>query len=524
MRMKSTMSHSFSQAPQVDVPRSSFNRSHGIKTTFNSGYLIPFFVDEVLPGDTHKLNATLFARFATLLYPLMDNMFIDVHYWFVPNRLVYENWQQLCGERKPNPDSSIDYEVPTVTSASTTDFDQGSIYDYMGVPTKISGLEISSLPLRAYNLIYNEWYRSESLQNSVTVSTSSAADSPSDFTLLRRGKRYDYFTSCLPWPQRGTAVKLPLTGNADVVTNGLNPLLSNGAGITDGLWRSAAAPTTNPIMELTGTTTGVGNLVFGSETGLQADLSSVTAATINDLREAFQVQRFQEREARGGDRYVEILKSFFGVTSPDQRLQRPEFLHGSSTPLIVTPVANTSATATENQGELSAYGTATETSSGFIHSFVEHGHIIGILSARADLSYQQGLNRMWSRRNRLNFYWPVFAHLGEQPVLQKEIEALGTSADDNVFGYQEAWADYRYKNSTISGLFRSNATGSLDAWHLAQDLSTPALNSTFIQDNPPTSRVKANTSDPDFILDGYIQLHSVRPMPTYSVPGLIDHF
>jgi hypothetical protein len=405
------MSHSFAQAPQVDVPRSAFNRSHGIKTTFDSGYLIPFFCDEVLPGDTHRLNATLFARFATLLYPMMDNMFLDVHYWFCPTRLVYENWQQLCGERKPNPDSSIDYEVPTVTSANTTDFDQGTIYDYFGIPTKLANIEINSLPLRAYNLIYNEWYRSEILQDSVTVSLTASADSPSDFALLRRGKRYDYFTSCLPWPQRGDAVPLPLGDTAPVQADGA--IVLTGATVDRSFKSSAASGwiSNNNVDDSTDHT---------YKSGLEVDLSAATAATINELREAFQIQRFQEREARGGTRYVEILKSFFGVTSPDQRLQRPEFLHGSSTPLIVTPVAQTSGSGITDQdtpqATLAAFGTATETNSGFVHSFVEHGYILGILSVRADLTYQQGLNRMWSRRSRFDFHISQFNNYEQKPI------------------------------------------------------------------------------------------------------------
>ena len=528
MKMKSVMSHNFSQSPQADVPRSSFDRSHGIKTTFDAGYLVPIFIDEVLPGDTHKLNATLFARFATLLYPMMDNMFLDTQFFFVPTRLVWDSWQKFCGERTPNPDSSIDFTIPTVTSANTTDFNQSSIYDYFGIATKIANVEVNSLPLRAYNLIYNEWYRDENLQNGVTVSTADANDDPADFALLRRGKRYDYFTSCLPWPQKGTAVPLPLGTVAPV--QGKDTAIWVHEGTNDLTLNTQSGTNFVSFGSDPGTSLG---LKWGKDadftlTGLEADLSAATAATINDLRESFQIQRFQEREARGGTRYTEILRSFFGVTSPDQRLQRPEYLGGGSSPLVVTPVAQTSGTGQTGQNtpqaNLSAYGTVTCMGNGFIKSFVEHGYIIGLASVRADLNYQQGTHRLWNRSERFDFYWPVFSHLGEQPVIMKELYTLGTAADNNVFGYQEAWADYRYKMSVCTGLFRSNATGTLDAWHLAQELSSPSLNATFIQENPPTTRVKATSGDPDFVLDGYINLISVRPMPTYSVPGLIDHF
>ncbi|WNK12934.1 MAG: major capsid protein [Microvirus sp.] len=516
--MKSVMNHQFSQIPSAEIPRSSFNRSHGHKTTFDSGYLIPFFVDEALPGDTFSLKASLFARLATPIVPIMDNMYLETFFFAVPVRLIWDNWQKFNGEQK-NPTDSTDYLVPHINSIAG--FDELSIHDYMGLPTNVPNLEVCAFWHRAYNLIWNEWFRDENLQASVTVETGDGPDAI-PYTLLKRNKRHDYFTSCLPWPQKGPGVELPLGTSAPVISDGNSPYYDNATQKLTMLATGASPNVTFSPMP------SVSSAIkfYGAETGLIADLSNATAATINSLRQAFQVQRLLERDARGGTRYTELLRAHFGVTSPDSRLQRPEYLGGSSTPINISSVAQTSETGTTTpQGNLAAFGTAGDHFHGFTKSFTEHMVILGLVNVRADLNYQQGLRRMWSRQTRFDFYWPALANLGEQSVLNKEIYAQGTASDDEIFGYQERWAEYRYFPSIITGRFRSTATLPLDVWHLAQKFTTlPALNTTFITENPPIKRALAVQTEPEFIFDSYISLNCARPMPVYSVPGLIDHF
>ena len=547
MAHSSNQSH-FAMVPRADIPRSKFKRDFNLHTTMDAGYLVPILLDEVLPGDTFIVRDNIFGRLATPLKPVMDNMYLDTFYFFVPTRLVWDNWQKFNGEQK-NPGDSTDFLVPTMTIKNVSN---QTIFDYFGLPTLVNrDLEINSLPLRAYNLIWNEWFRDQNLQDSLTVNTDDGPDLPADYALQRRGKRHDYFTSCLPFPQKGPAVPLPLGTFAPVYGQEMGWDVSGPTKVNmyQAMITPGGIPSLHHLRNATNsvavTTSGVVDPYYARHISLAsreqyeslsptqttyaapyADLTQATAATINSLREAFQIQRLFERDARGGSRYTEIIRSHFGVISPDARLQRPEYLGGSSQRINVTPVANTTGTTDSAQGDLAGVGTVALNGRGFTQSFTEHGYIIGLASVRADLNYQQGLNRLWSRQTRFDFYWPALSHLGEQPVYNKEIYVSTLEyVDEQAFGFQEAWADYRYKPNQITGKFRSNDPQSLDSWHLAQNFTgTPALNEDFIVENPPIARVIAVPSEPHLILDAYFDMDTVRPMPMYSVPGLIDHF
>lgn len=560
--------HRFSDAPAMYMRRTKFDRSHVYKTTFNSGKLIPVFVDEVLPGDTTRMSVNYFARLATPIKPIMDNIYLDWFFFFVPNRLVWEHWQNFCFEQE-DPDDSTDYVIPTVTATGNSNNAYiGSLWDYFGLPLNTSGnlSGISALPFRGVYLIWNEWFRDENLQKSVKIQkgdvnevldSSRSSDQPSwvfssgtnivaGLACPPRGKRHDYFTSALPWTQKGPGVEIPLVGNAPVFGDGTPMKFTQGSNAGALMLYESAGSHANSRTFLNGYVSGTlpvassspinvellnGELGLATKaqapSGLYADLSEVSSATINSLRTAFQMQKFYERLARGGSRYTEVLRSFFGVVSPDARLQRPEFL-GSFTKMVnVNPIAQTSATDdTSPQGNLSAYGVTAAKFHGFTKSFVEHGYIFGFVCARADLTYQQGINKMWLRSTVYDFYWPTFAHLGEQAIELREIYAQGSEADTTVFGYQERYAEYRYKPSQITGKFRSSVTGgNLDVWHLSQFFkNAPTLNEEFITENPPINRIIAVQDEPEFLLDIGFRYTTVRPMPMFGTPGLVDHF
>lgn len=524
----------FSKVPAaVAAPRSAFDRSHSHKTTVNAGYIYPILWEPILPGDTINLTMNALARLATPIFPYMDNLYMDVHFFFVPNRLLWEHWENFQGARIPDPDSSVDYEVPALSAVThAAGFGEGSIYDYFGLPTKIAGIEQANmpiaLPLRAYYKIWNDWYRDENYQDSLSFPVTDAADTTA-YALQKRNRRKDYFTSVLPNPQKGDAVSLPLSGTAPVKgigkrnqnfpftpagpsyeSDGTSPTYADGSYV--GYGGGASVDYEMYVEEST------------DDPGypfIRADLSQATATTINELREAIVLQQMLELDARGGTRYVEILLARFGVVSPDFRLQRSEYLGGQTLDVNVNPIAQSSSTDAETpQGNLAGFAVA-RGKAAVSHSFVEHGQLLGLVSFRADTTYQQGLSRHWSVRTRYDYYEPLAANLGEQAVLRKEIYMDGVDANDNtVFGYQERWAEYRYKPSFVTGAFRSNYTGSLDSWHLALDFSAAPTAETLLPESPPVERIVAITDEPQFILDTWTRFRHVRVLPVYSAPGL----
>ncbi|WNK12583.1 MAG: major capsid protein [Microvirus sp.] len=540
-RMPMVNADRFAMVPRSDVPRSTFATVHTYKTTFDFDYLVPVHVDEVLPGDVHQGDMTVFARVSNLLFPLMDNLEVESFFFFVPSRIVWTNWVKMMGQQD-NPGDSIAFTIPQIVSP-VGGFTAGSVYDYMGLPTAgqvgaAATVSINALPLRGYNSIYNQWFRDENLVTSVPQAVNDGPDSNANYVLLKRAKKHDYFTAALPWPLKGgVEVPLPITGQAlvktsatDTFTGAQNPLRLLG--------QTGSLPTVNALV-----TTNAGsnrqNIYAGatgqSPTGdayypsnLYADLTTATGATINAIRLAVATQQFLEKDARGGTRYTELLKNHFGVTPEDARLQRPEYIGGGRSPIQTQAIPQTSAT--KITGSDTAIGSLTgqatiQANHRFSYHATEHGYIIGLINVTGEVTYQQGLHRMWTRQTRYDFYWPVFANLGEQAVRNDEIFCVGTGGTDTAtFGYQERWAEYRYRQSKITGLFKSTTTLNIDEWHLSQQFGAlPTLNSTFITQSTPGTRVLAagaQANGMQVLFDSVFHIRCTRPIPTYSVPGL----
>lgn len=557
-------SHFALNPTNIDIRRSTFDRSHSLKTSFNVGDIVPFFVDEVLPGDTFNVDTSKVVRLQTLLTPVMDNIYLDTYFFFVPNRLTWSHWKQFNGE---NTESAwipqAEYEIPQITAPADSGWSVGTIADYLGVPTGVPSLSVSALPFRAYALVMNEWFRDENLSDPLVVpvddATVAGVNTGTFVTDVAKGglpykaaKYHDYFTSCLPSPQKGPDVLIPVATGSNLPVYALSQSTPRATeqdyNVSLNMYydnHSSSVPAKGFY--------SVSNVMQGSSLSSEPVFSVVNAtgpvnlwavqsgdvssASINQLRMAFQIQKLYEKDARGGSRYIEILKSHFGVTSPDARLQRPEYLGGNRVPININQVVQQSATASGEtaQGTVTGMSVTTDTHSDFTKSFTEHGFVIGVMVARYDHTYQQGLERFWSRKDRFDYYWPVFANIGEQAVKNKEIfaqgpakmDSAGAVIDEQVFGYQEAWADYRYKPNRVTGEMRSQYAESLDVWHLADDYTAlPSLSDSWIrEDKSNVDRVLAVTSavSNQLFADIYIKNRTTRPMPMYSIPGLIDH-
>lgn len=547
----------FSVNPSVEIQRSKFERNSDVKFSFNVGDLVPFYVDEVLPGDTFSIDTSKVVRMQPLVAPIMDNMYLDTYWFFVPNRLVWQHWKEFCGENTQTKwIPQLEYSLPKARGIVTSDYDNpslksnawrpGDIADYMGIPVCSSDnksaqqtIEVNALPFRGYALIWNEFFRDQNLQDPIPISLEDGVEVvvsddeignriTAGSGILKACKYHDYFTSCLPSPQKGPDVALPLSGLAPVITGTNYDKTTGGAAALHFRY-----PNGNPAgylnkhspLSVDGSSDPDMALIPNN---LYAQLGSSSLGTINELRLAFQMQRIYEKDARGGTRYTEILKNHFGVTSPDSRLQRPEYLGGNRVPININQVVQTSNTANTPQGNTAAFSVTADVHSDFTKSFVEHGYIFGLCVARYDHAYQQGLERMWTRSDRFDFYWPSLANIGEQPVYGREIYCTGGTMDERVFGYQEAWAEYRYKPNRVAGEMRSRYPQSLDVWHLADDYnSAPTLSDLWIaEDSNNLNRCLAVTEKVSNQLwaDIFVKNTSVRPMPIYSIPGLIDHY
>lgn len=540
--IKSAFQNHFAQIPQIQRPRSQFKRPSREKHTFDEGYLVPFYLDEVVPGATMNVRASMFARLATPIFPLMDNMYLETFWFFVPNRLVWTNFVKQHGEQT-DPDDSTDYTTPVIDSATVGSVAVGSLWDNFGLPMVGRQFldKISALPFRMYNLIWNEWFRDQDIDDSLPVPLTDGPDSYSANYELQRIRKYkDYFTTMRPAPQKGPAVELPIGGtapvaaanNIPVITSGANILISGGS-VTNQQMRVVGA---SDNLQMNGNPSTDSAVTFGSTTGLQvgpagittgaltADLTTAVGPTINEWRELVTIQQMYELDMRGGTRYIEMIFNHYGVVNPDFRLQRPEFLGYAKSQVNIHPVAQNSSTdATTPQGNLAAFGTVASHGNGFNKSFTEFGYVMGLVAVRADLTYQECVDKHWSRQSRFDYYYPIFANLGEQAVLNQELQVNPAAATDNeaVAGYQERWGEYRYKTSKITGLFRSSAAQSLEAWHLAQELTFPVdLDSDFIKEDAPVDRVIAVDSEPHFIFDSIIENITAVGMPMYSAPGL----